>query len=185
MTGGQRTCGSCTLCCKIVSVVDLQKPAMTWCQHCNIGRGCRIYEQKPASCVSFDCMWLVNEWIPDSLRPDRCKIVFEGLYGTKVVLALLNKGNDEAYRQEPAWSLIEHLINRLGYSVMVVPHGCPPREPIVLVAVGTNPDTVFEAVDWATTQNMRRYAEQEGISLEEAKAQHRALIKTRSDGGKS
>lgn len=174
----KRTCGDCTLCCKILSVLDLEKPPMTWCEHCDIGKGCRIYDQRPESCQAFNCMWLINEWMPDEMRPDRCKIVFESLYGTKVILAMLNEGADNAHERQPVAALIEHLVARLGHSVVVVPYPSPPRDPIVCISAGQDPADVFAAIDWTADENLKRYAAQEGISLEQAEKQQLAMVTT-------
>ena len=39
----------CTACCKILKIRELNKPANTWCKHCNIGVGCGIYDSRPES----------------------------------------------------------------------------------------------------------------------------------------
>ena len=66
-----RRCGSCTLCCKVLAITELQKPRGTWCPDCSPGKGCNIYETRPAECRSFMCGWLTDpmlgpEWKPDS-----------------------------------------------------------------------------------------------------------------------
>lgn len=176
-----RTCGNCTLCCKIVSVLELEKPTMTWCEHCDIGRGCKIYDQKPESCRTFNCMWLLNTWMEESLRPDRCKVVFETCYGTKVILALLNEGNDDAHLKQPVAGLIEHIVGRLKYSVIVVKSGMAGREPIFYLQPGIDPVQVMDQLDWAADENLKRYALQEKISIEEAAAKRIAMVKTEQD----
>jgi hypothetical protein len=70
-----KTCGSCTVCCKLISVKELNKPAGTPCQHCNIGRGCAIYQDRPHSCRAWSCGWLVTPDMRDEYRPDRCGFV--------------------------------------------------------------------------------------------------------------
>ena len=69
-----RVCGSCSLCCKVLRIEELDKPAGRWCAHCTAGRdGCQIYDARPPSCRSFHCSWLVNpelgaEWHPTTAR---------------------------------------------------------------------------------------------------------------------
>ena len=65
-----RHCGTCTLCCKLLPVRELAKPANTKCQH-QSRKGCAIYHQPlgfPASCAIWNCGWLAGEDLP---RPDR------------------------------------------------------------------------------------------------------------------
>ena len=74
----KRSCGTCTLCCKFSEIAELKKPAHKWCQHCDIGKGCKIYSAKPSECSSFYCLWLYDERLPDDWRPDRIKCVLYG-----------------------------------------------------------------------------------------------------------
>ena len=48
-----KTCGSCTLCCKVVGIAELKKPADVWCGHCNKAKGCRIYDTRPQVCRKY------------------------------------------------------------------------------------------------------------------------------------
>jgi hypothetical protein len=68
-----RTCGSCTLCCKTVAVIELAKPAGSWCSHCRRSKGCTIYETRPAGCRDFHCEWMRSEKLGAEWRPDRAK----------------------------------------------------------------------------------------------------------------
>lgn len=76
-----RTCGDCSLCCRLMGIAELNKPVNQWCPHCAVldkpsRAGCKIYESRPPSCAGFQCMWLMEENIPDSLRPDKCGVLF-------------------------------------------------------------------------------------------------------------
>ena len=35
-------CGTCTLCCKLVHVHEIEKPIGKWCPHCSLGKGVRF-----------------------------------------------------------------------------------------------------------------------------------------------
>jgi hypothetical protein len=35
------------MCCKVLGITELQKPVGKWCPHCDIGKGCKIYESRP------------------------------------------------------------------------------------------------------------------------------------------
>jgi hypothetical protein len=73
-----RTCGECTVCCKLDPVRDLGKLPGVVCRHCDWNKGCRIYEQRPLSCRMYQCSWLANPQLwHESLRPDRCGFVME------------------------------------------------------------------------------------------------------------
>jgi len=55
-----RSCGTCTLCCKVLAVDELKKPHGKWCAHCKTGQGCGIYDTRPAECRDFRCTWLTG-----------------------------------------------------------------------------------------------------------------------------
>jgi hypothetical protein len=55
-----RTCGACSLCCKVYSIAELNKPAGQWCPHLARGPGCTIYKSRPQDCRQFFCAWLLD-----------------------------------------------------------------------------------------------------------------------------
>jgi hypothetical protein len=74
-----RTCGTCTLCCKLIEVTELEKPRGTWCHHCRQHQGqggCNIYQDRPLGCREFVCGWLQGE-VPEDLKPESCGAVFD------------------------------------------------------------------------------------------------------------
>ena len=76
-----RAFGDCNLCCKIPSVDNPEgfKPDMySWCTHCDIGVGCKIYDRRPDPCKEFICHWL-RGIIPEELKPNKV-----GFYITQV-----------------------------------------------------------------------------------------------------
>jgi uncharacterized protein len=81
-----RTCGECTLCCKVLGVGELNKPSGRQCDLVQIGKGCGDYENRPQSCHDFECLWLVSTIMPDTMRPDRTKAVFTLTKDDKVVV---------------------------------------------------------------------------------------------------
>jgi hypothetical protein len=71
-----RSCGDCSLCCKLMTIDELDKPANQWCKHCKPGRGgCTIYEARPNVCRGFACGWLVSDAYSDEWKPTRSKMV--------------------------------------------------------------------------------------------------------------
>ncbi len=76
------SCGSCTLCCRLLEVREIDKPAGHACTHIDKQRGgCRIYAERPGACRSFECLWLQSQarpgqQMPAELRPDRSHVVF-------------------------------------------------------------------------------------------------------------
>jgi uncharacterized protein len=101
-----RSCGDCNLCCKIPGVSALQKKNLTWCAHCDIGKGCRIYDTRPEECRLFRCLWLDDETLPPEFAPTRarfvtyfkppnitidCDVAARGIYRDEKYVALFKK----------------------------------------------------------------------------------------------
>lgn len=103
----QRSCGSCNLCCKVMGIDELRKPMGVWCGHARPGHGCTIYGQHPASCKAFQCMWLVDLGVPDEVRPDRSKIVFDADSDGGRIIARCDPGHPHAWRREPVYSQLK------------------------------------------------------------------------------
>jgi hypothetical protein len=74
-----RECGDCTLCCKLVPVKELDKPASTRCIHQRQIKGCLVYHtpKMPLSCHIWNCRWLVKNDTDDLARPDRSHYVID------------------------------------------------------------------------------------------------------------
>jgi hypothetical protein len=70
-----RACGDCTLCCKVMAIEELAKPAGKWCRHCKPGRGCQIYDSRPGECRDFNCLWLIDQRFGAHWRPNKSKLV--------------------------------------------------------------------------------------------------------------
>lgn len=70
----QRTCGSCTLCCTLVPVKELNKEAGMKCASSR-STGCKIYPSRPRSCRVWSCRWLLGD--ADLPRPDRAGYVVD------------------------------------------------------------------------------------------------------------
>ena len=67
-----RTCDGCNMCCYIPGINEptLQKKEWVMCQNCDVGVGCKIYEDRPKPCRTFDCSWIKGE-TPIEWKPDK------------------------------------------------------------------------------------------------------------------
>lgn len=74
-----RQCGDCQLCCKLLPVRPLAKPAGERCQHQKVGKGCTIYSTRPFVCRDWNCAWLSDPRTSELRRPDRSHYVVDGL----------------------------------------------------------------------------------------------------------
>ncbi|MCI3951585.1 MAG: hypothetical protein K0R53_1082 [Burkholderiales bacterium] len=122
-----RTCGNCSLCCKLIAVREFNKAPGVWCAHAR--PGCKIYgkPERPASCGIFQCAWLERDpattpnklSLPDFLRPDRCHVVLTGLVGGAGIAAHVDPAYPIAWREGPIGQLLQDAVND-GVKVLVV-----------------------------------------------------------------
>jgi hypothetical protein len=100
-----RQCGSCSLCCKVLVIPELSKPAGPWCEHCNPGRGCSIYADRPPVCRAFGCQWLLDASFGDEWLPTRSKMVLRMLpnehTGGLALHVYVDRDYPNAWRKSP------------------------------------------------------------------------------------
>lgn len=117
----KRQCGSCTQCCKAMTVGDLEpvKPMHTWCKHCDLGKGCRIYPDRPTSCKVFECLWLqdTQNILGDDLRPDKTGCVIQPLINGGTIVHC-DPARPTAWRNPKLLNLLRKLA-AAGYPVSV------------------------------------------------------------------
>ena len=65
-----RSCGACSLCCTILRVDELAKPAGRDCLHQRGAQGCAVHATRPPICRAYHCLWLQGG-LEDDERPDR------------------------------------------------------------------------------------------------------------------
>ena len=140
------------MCCRLTEVPELRKPLGRWCDHCDKGKGCKIWHVRPGSCRSYQCLWHVDKTLPPDLRPDRSKVIFERLGKLPVFLALVNHGCAYAIGKPKIGTVIRQLL-AMGFSVAVsIDSG---RQKRIWCAAGTT-----EADVW---QMISQYASEAGV----------------------
>jgi hypothetical protein len=75
----ERQCGDCTLCCKLLPVSRIGKPANTRCVHQRHGR-CKAYASLwsvSPDCKLWSCRWLTKDGTNAMSRPDRSHYVID------------------------------------------------------------------------------------------------------------
>ena len=99
-----RECGECTLCCKVMEVEALKKPAGKWCAHCTTSRGCGIYETRPEECRTFFCAWVMNHTFDEQWKPARSKFAVWSEAGNLNLKVSVDPARPDAWRKEPYYS---------------------------------------------------------------------------------
>lgn len=129
-----RSCGSCTLCCKLMKVSELDKPSGTWCKHVVQGKGCGTYETRPESCRVFLCGYLSTEALGDAWYPGRCKIVVYA--NERGITAVIDTSRSEVWREAPYYEQFK------SWSRVMSPKG-----RVMLLKIGTRAVVVLPAED--------------------------------------
>jgi hypothetical protein len=97
-----RSCGDCSLCCKVIRVDAFAKPPGTWCSHCSPGRGgCAIYDARPAECRDFYCGFMTSPGLGEEWRPSRCKLVLRLESDGRLIAVHVDPSDPGAWRREP------------------------------------------------------------------------------------
>jgi hypothetical protein len=107
-----RSCGTCSLCCKLYTIEEIEKPADKWCQHCKPGNGgCGIYADRPLSCSNFACNWLVMPSMGDEWFPAKSKMVavMATVGNTTTMRIAVDPTAPGRWREEPYFSQIKEM----------------------------------------------------------------------------
>ena len=112
-----RWCGDCTMCCKVLGILELKKPQMEWCSHCNIGIGCKIYDRRPAECQKYFCTYLLDDQLGEHWKPSKAKMVLSFQQHPNRITVHVDPGRKDAWRKEPYYSQIK------AWAAAAVPHG--------------------------------------------------------------
>src|SRR5262249_15998523 len=122
MTG--RTCAGCTLCCKILGISALDKPAAQWCPHCAVGEGCGIYETRPQECRAFHCSYLLDASLSKDWAPKRSRFMVPRDKNRLVIHP--DPARTDAWRKAPFYQTIRNwgaALTARGVQVFVVENG--------------------------------------------------------------
>ena len=98
-----RSCGACSLCCKVIGIAALAKPAGRWCEHVVDGVGCAIHAAAPEECRGFFCSWMTTPSLDDDWRPDSCGLVLWTNMANRVIVDV-DEDAPDAWLGEPFYS---------------------------------------------------------------------------------
>jgi hypothetical protein len=153
------------LCCKVLIIPEVNSPRGEWCQHYRPGRGCSIYETRPAPCRGFLCTWLLHPEFGDDWRPD-----IAGFFmweqpvpnGRRLILEV-DADRPQHWKREPYWGelcfiatrtpgqkTVEVLVRISGAVQMLFPEG--------LIELGPHRELAIESGYRQTPTGMQPYA---------------------------
>jgi len=110
---GERSCGACGLCCKLMGVSEIEKPAHSWCRHWSTGNGCAIYVDRPEACRIFDCWWRSDSHVPDVWYPAKARMVVTLDMGGKRLAVHADPARADAWKREPHHGLLREYASRM------------------------------------------------------------------------
>jgi len=145
-----RKCGSCSLCCKVLEIPEIEKPAGRWCKDCKPGHGCAIYEKRPEVCRAFGCQWLVDGSFSAEWAPTRSKMVLRMMPGYDGGLALhvvVDPSYPNAWRKSPYYEHLKDRSTRIGVMVCIGTRRISLFPPDKEVEFGEY-ESVVRAPDW-------------------------------------
>jgi hypothetical protein len=109
----KRECGSCSLCCKVLDVPAVYKPAGQWCKHFAAGTGCEIHQLRPKACRTFECMWLSDDWLGEEWKPSTSKFVLTKEYEVDAIAVHVDPKAPNSWKLEPYYSNLKKLAVKL------------------------------------------------------------------------
>ncbi|MDP3740603.1 MAG: hypothetical protein Q8R02_24665 [Hyphomonadaceae bacterium] len=119
-TGLRRTCEGCTLCCKVLRIDELAKPANQMCIHATAG-GCAIHGSHPETCRVFFCLWIDDRSFGPEWKPDRSHFVMSRSASGKGLFLNVDIDTPDAWKAEPYYSALKRLASgaRVGNYIAV------------------------------------------------------------------
>ncbi|MFN3670203.1 MAG: YkgJ family cysteine cluster protein [Brevundimonas sp.] len=114
-----KSCGECGLCCKLMGVAALAKPAGRWCRHFSKTRGCGVYEDRPADCRVFNCLWLLTDALDERWKPATAGFVLHSEQAGAQLVVECDASRPHDWRREPYQSTLRRWASAPGQEVLV------------------------------------------------------------------
>lgn len=102
-----RSCEGCGMCCNLLRIDALNKPAGEWCKHCSTRRSCDIHGEHPDDCRNFHCGWLTVEGLGDEWKPSKSKIIMTAELDGQRMTAIVDPKRPSAWRETPYYEQLK------------------------------------------------------------------------------
>lgn len=103
-----RSCGDCAMCCKLLEIKALNKPANEWCVNCSTRKGCDIYETRPQTCHNFNCGYMTQGAIGEEWWPTTARMMITYTGDGKHLFIQVDPTRPDAWRREPYYSQLKN-----------------------------------------------------------------------------
>jgi hypothetical protein len=129
-----RECGSCSLCCKVYNIPEINKVAGKWCTHCKPGKGCVIHDALPTQCIEFNCLWRTEASIGPDWKPDRSKMVVTISPVNGYINVQVDSGAPQAWRKQPYYGQLHQWARNIVFvevmATLIMPDQDVPIGPM-------------------------------------------------------
>ena len=115
-----KACGDCGLCCKIMGVTALAKPAGRWCRHFGKATGCAIYGERPDDCRVFNCLWLLTDALGPEWKPTVAGFVLHSEAGGTRLIVECDPARPHDWRRAPYEAALRRWSEAPGMEVLVL-----------------------------------------------------------------
>jgi uncharacterized protein len=157
-----RTCKGCTLCCSLIPIRELNKPAFQHCPYVAVGKGCTAYSATgPVPCGAarrFDCKWRTDLSLGKHWRPKICGMLVHSPRFKELLIVCSSRGA-KLWSREPYWSEIQAMAKNArervnGYVLIVRKEG-----PMLAVNPFTSKTVEVRPVGSSTPGDGQHYSE--------------------------
>ena len=157
-----RNCGTCSMCCKVFRIEEVEKVAGQWCRHVVPGRGCGIHATRPGICRTFFCHWLQNGTLGPEWKPERAKfLLYTENAGRRLVVGT-DPAAPAAWRKAPYYAMFKRwaAVNLgKGFQILVF-HGTRatavlPDRDVALGTVNVGDTVLYHTADGRTEVEVR------------------------------
>lgn len=146
-----RACNACTMCCRVLEIAELGKPAGVQCAHCVAGSGCRIYADRPTACGAFYCGYLALPFVHPRWFPGDCGMMIYPEAAERRLAVHVDPARPDAWRAAPyhadlrRWAAAAdkmglHVYVAIGRRIIAI----LPHEDIDLGVFGEDDRLVYE-----------------------------------------
>ena len=146
-----RACNACTMCCRVLDVAELAKPAGTECPHCIKAGGCGIYADRPSACGEFYCGYLALPFVNERWFPDTCGMMIFPDADQKRLAVHVDPARPDAWQAEPYHADLRQwaaAADKMGFQVYVAVGrriiAILPHEDVDLGLFGDDDRLVYE-----------------------------------------